>query len=120
VPRITIQPLGVVVEARPQDTIMAAAQAHGYYWPTTCGGHGRCITCVLTVVRGQENLSEVGRSERQAIEAELSSAALARGMRLACQAHVLGDIEVLKPGVRRDWHARGLKPRAARAQPGSQ
>ena len=105
-PKITIQPLGIVVEARPQDTIMAAAQAHGYYWPTTCCGHGRCITCVLTVVRGQENLSEMGRSERRAIEDELGPAALARGMRLACQAHVLGDIEVLKPGVRRDWHAK--------------
>jgi ferredoxin len=48
----------------------------------------------------------MGRSERRAIEDELGPAALARGMRLACQAHVLGDIEVLKPGVRRDWHAK--------------
>ena len=106
-PRITIQPLGVVVEARPQDTIMAAAQAHGYYWPTTCGGQGRCTTCAFTVVSRQENLSEMGRSERQAIEAELGAAALARGTRLACQAHVRGDVVVLKPGVRRDWHAKG-------------
>jgi ferredoxin, 2Fe-2S len=107
VPRVTIQPLGVAVEARAQDTIMAAAQAQGYYWPTTCGGQGRCTTCALTVVSGQENLSEMGHSERQAIEAELGSVALARGARLACQARVLGDVVVLKPGVRRDWHAKG-------------
>ena len=106
-PGITIQPLGVVVEARPQDTVMAAAKAHGYYWPTTCGGQGRCTTCALTVVSSAENLSDMGHSERQAIEAELGPMALARGTRLACQARVLGDVVVLKPGVRRDWHAKG-------------
>jgi len=105
-PKITIQPLGVVVEARLQDTVMATAKLHGYYWPTTCGGEGRCTTCALTVVSGAENLSDMGRSERQAIEAELGPMALARGMRLACQARVLGDVVVLTPGVRRDWHAK--------------
>jgi 2Fe-2S ferredoxin len=107
VPKITIRPLGIVVEARSQDTIMAAAQAQGYYWPSTCGGHGRCTTCALTVVRGRDSLSEMGRSERRAIEAELGAVALARGTRLACQARVLGDVVVLKAGVRRDWHAKG-------------
>jgi len=104
VPRVTIQPLGITVDAKPRDTIMAAAKAHGYYWPSTCGGEGRCSTCALVVVSGAENLSEMGRSERKTIEAELSLSALARGTRLACQARVLGDVEVLKPGVRRDWH----------------
>ena len=105
-PTVTVQPMAIVLEARPQDTIMAAAQAQDYYWPTTCGGEGRCSTCALTVVNGGENLTEMGRSERKTIEAELGPSALARGVRLACQARVLGDVEVLKPGVRRDWHAR--------------
>jgi ferredoxin len=56
------------------------------------------------VIAGAENLSEMGRSERKTIEAELGPAALARGTRLACQARLVGDVEVLKPGVRRDWH----------------
>jgi 2Fe-2S ferredoxin len=98
--------MGIVLEARSQDTVMAAAQAQGYYWPTTCGGEGRCSTCALIVVDGAGNLTEMGRSERKTIEAELGPSALARGMRLACQARVLGDVEVLKPGVRRDWHQR--------------
>jgi 2Fe-2S ferredoxin len=97
--------MGIDLEAGPQDTVMAAAQAQGYYWPTTCGGEGRCSTCALTVVNGGENLTEMGRSERKTIEAELGPSALVRGMRLACQARVLGDVEVHKPGVRREWHA---------------
>jgi uncharacterized 2Fe-2S/4Fe-4S cluster protein (DUF4445 family) len=47
----------------------------------------------------------MGRSERKTIEAELGPPALAKGVRLACQARVLGDVEVKKPGVRRDWYA---------------
>ena len=105
-PRVTIQPLGITIDAKPQDTVMAAAKAHGYYWPSTCGGEGRCSTCALVVVSEGDNLSEMGRSERKTIEAELGPSALARGTRLACQARVLGDVEVLKPGVRRDWHGK--------------
>jgi len=113
VPRITVQPLGIAVEARPDDTIMAAARAQGYYWPTTCGGEGRCTTCAVIVRSGKENLSEMGDSERTTIEAELGPTALERGVRLACQARVRGDVEVLKLGVRRDWHAEtsGPEPR---------
>jgi 2Fe-2S ferredoxin len=106
--------MGLVLEARSQDPVMAAAQARGYYWPTTCGGEGRCSTCALTVVSGAENLTDMGRSERKTIEAELGPSALAKGVRLACQARVMGDVEVLKPGVRRDWHANTTPITAAR------
>ena len=103
-PRIIVLPLRRVVEAQDGVTIMDAARQSGLYWPTTCGGEGRCSSCALTVVNGAENLTEMGRSERKTIEAELGPSALAKGVRLACQARVLGDVEVLKPGVRRDWH----------------
>jgi hypothetical protein len=46
----------------------------------------------------------MGRPERSTIEAELGPDAVSRGVRLACQARVRGDVEVLKPSVRRDWH----------------
>ena len=109
-PRITIQPADIVIEGKPQDTVMAAAHAQGYYWPSTCGGEGRCSTCAFIVVSGGENLSEMGRSERKTIESELGPSALPRGTRLACQARVLGDVVVLKPGVRRDWHEATTPP----------
>lgn len=116
-PRITVRPMGIVLEARPQDTVMAAAHAHGYYWPTTCGGEGRCSSCALIVLSGDENLTEMGRSERGTIEAELGAPALARGVRLACQARILGDVEVRKPGVCRDWHARRSPTTAPAPEP---
>jgi 2Fe-2S ferredoxin len=102
-PKITIQPQGIVVDAKSGETVMSAAQAAGFYWPTTCGGEGRCTTCATIVVSGGENLSDVGRSERKTMEAEMGPDAIKRTMRLACQARVSGDVVVVKPGLRRSW-----------------
>ncbi len=102
-PTITIQPQGIVVEAQSGETIMSAAQAAGYYWPTTCGGEGRCTTCATIVRSGAENLSDIGKSERKTMEAEIGPGAIERRMRLACQARLHGDVVVVKPGVRRSW-----------------
>src|SRR3989304_4816588 len=62
-PKVTIQPLDIEVEAPEGATIMGAAQAQGYYWPTTCGGEGRCTTCPCLGLSGMESLSPRGRSE---------------------------------------------------------
>jgi 2Fe-2S ferredoxin len=99
-PTIIVQPSGIRIEAATNDTVMGAANASGYYWPTTCGGECRCTTCAITVISGAENLSELGRAESKTLMQERGPKAIASGMRLACQARVQGDIEVHKPGVR--------------------
>jgi 2Fe-2S ferredoxin len=102
-PKVTIQPLDLVLEAREGATIMEAAHAHGLYWPTTCGGQGICTSCACTVDSGAENLDPMGRSETRTLTSEMSldSDELARrGIRLACQARVRGDVAVTKRGVR--------------------
>jgi 2Fe-2S ferredoxin len=99
--RVTIMPLGAVVEATDGMTIMEAAWEHGLYWPTTCGGQGICTSCACSVDEGQENLDEMGRSERKTLAEELGEGAIARQrLRLACQARVRGDVSVTKRGVR--------------------
>ena len=40
-PKVTVRPLAIEFDAPEGETIMGAAQAAGYYWPTTCGGEGR-------------------------------------------------------------------------------
>jgi 2Fe-2S ferredoxin len=101
-PKIRVMPLGVTIEAAEDATIMSAAQALGYYWPTTCGGEGRCTTCACEVVEHPEALSPIGRSERDTLVAERGAGALGAGVRLACQARVRGDVTVAvrKAGVR--------------------
>jgi 2Fe-2S ferredoxin len=101
-PRIHIMPLDVEIEAEDGQTVMGAAQALGYYWPTTCGGEGRCTTCACEVIERPDALSEMGRSERTSLVYERGEGVLAQPIRLACQARVHGDalVTVKKAGVR--------------------
>jgi 2Fe-2S ferredoxin len=99
-PTVRILPLEITVEAPEGATIMGAAQAQGYYWPTTCGGEGRCTTCACTVIEGMDNLSPRGRSETRVLSEERGPRILQQPVRLACQLQVFGDVEIEKPGVR--------------------
>ena len=100
---IRVLPLDVEITASEGDTVMSAAQAEGYYWPTTCGGEARCTTCACEVLEGAGELTAMGRAERRALVAERGEAVLASPVRLACQARLAGggSVMVVKPGVRR-------------------
>jgi len=99
-PKVIIRPLDIELEVPEGETIMGAAQAQGYYWPTTCGGEGRCTTCACQVIDGMERLSPRGRSEERVLVSERGAKILEQPIRLACQAQVYGDVEIEKPGVR--------------------
>src|SRR3990172_5563032 len=97
-PKLTIRPLNVEIEAPEGATIMAAAQAQGYYWPTTCGGEGRCTTCACLVIAGLERLSPRGRSEERVLASERGPKVLEQPGRLPCKARVYGVVKTEKPG----------------------
>lgn len=103
---IRILPLDVVIEAADDATVMGAAQALGYYWPTTCGGEGRCTTCACEVIEGGSLLAPMGRAEQQSLVYERGEGVLNTPVRLACQARIIGGaagggvLTIRKPGVR--------------------
>ncbi len=101
---IRILPLDVVIEAADDATVMGAAQALGYYWPTTCGGEGRCTTCACEIVEGAASLTPMGRAEERSLVYERGEGVLKTPVRLACQVRVIGGrgitVTVRKPGVR--------------------
>jgi 2Fe-2S ferredoxin len=100
---IRILPLDVSVTPADDATVMGAAQAAGYYWPTTCGGEGRCTTCACEVLEGAAALTDIGRSEAKTLVAERGESVLRTNIRLACQARVKAPdamIVVRKAGVR--------------------
>ena len=100
--RVLVQPSGLEFEVKIGDTLMGSAVGQGWYWPTTCGGQGVCTTCLSEVVSGGELLADMSRSERKTLAAERGEAVLAKPLRLACQATVLreGNIVLNKSGVR--------------------
>ena len=99
-PKLTILPIGVTIEAQVGQTVMEAAQEAGYYWPTTCGGKGDCTTCAGLIEQGAKNLTPMGRWETISLSKGRGRAILKSSVRLCCQARVQGDVTVKKPGVR--------------------
>lgn len=93
--KIVIENLsGKVVNIHPQSrSILAALQNERVDWMHACGGKGRCTTCKLIVVAGQEHFSEKTPAE---IRYE-QEGKLAPNERLACQARALGDLRVRVP-----------------------
>ncbi len=78
--------------------MLDAARAHGLFWPSTCGGQGRCTTCAMRVICGHANLSPATAKEHSQL-APLAGRQPELCLRLACQARVLGDVTVFKAVV---------------------
>ena len=63
-----IEPLGVTILVEDHETLMAAAERHGYYWPTVCRGEADCGTCAVLLEEGQEHVCPLDTRERQTLE----------------------------------------------------
>lgn len=98
---VHVEPSGLDVEVGAGQTVMAAAEHQGLFWPTACHGLAECQTCFFEVVRGEEYLEPPNDLERTALG--LFSGRWWYGekiIRLACQTGVNGPVTVRKPGVR--------------------
>ena len=99
-PWIRVEPNGIRFECEAGLTVLEAANAAGYYWPEGCSRNGECTNCAMRVIAGIGRLSAMGRYERANLIRQRGRAAIEDPrLRLACQAHVEGDIVVTKRGV---------------------
>ena len=87
---VRFTPLGTTAETKPNETVLDAARRAGAPLGNSCGSVGVCGRCRVRVLAGAENLSAPTMIEIRV--------AAQRGFeddeRLACQAAVLGDVEV--------------------------
>jgi 2Fe-2S ferredoxin len=72
---------GIAVPVAASQTLLAAVQAVGSGWMYACGGKGRCATCRLVVVQGQQNLGLLNGPEHKFRKA----GRLKENERLTCQ-----------------------------------
>jgi 2Fe-2S ferredoxin len=101
--RVEVLPAGIVLDVLPDETIMAAAQRLGYWWPTTCGGAAECGLCAFVPESGAEHLSPMMPEEEGMLAIIAPTLGKAgRDARLACQTQVFGDVVLVKRGVRPD------------------
>ena len=83
------------LQVQSHQSILAIANAHDIEIPHYCGGCCRCGTCSILVIDGNNQLSKPKGNE----ELVLGVDKFQKGHRLACQAHVLGDVTIHIP----DW-----------------
>lgn len=88
--RVTFAPLGSVADAHPNETLLDAARRAEAPLGNSCGSVGVCGRCCVRVIAGAENLSAPTMIELR-VSAQRGFAA---DERLACQAVVMGDVEV--------------------------
>ena len=100
--KVRVLPLDIELTVRPGESMMAAAQRQGYFWPTRCQGQAICTACLFEVVSGGEGFEPVRSLETDALE-DLSEfqAKRAGQLRLGCQARPRAAATVFKRGVKR-------------------
>ena len=87
---VRFEPSGVRTEIEAGHTILEAATAAGVEIESVCGGRGTCSKCKVVAPHG---LAAPTAHERHGLSAD----ELARGYRLACQAVITGNVDVMVP-----------------------
>jgi ferredoxin, 2Fe-2S len=106
--RVHVEPIDVTFELGDGESLMAAAQRAGYWWPTLCNGNAQCTRCVVRVVDGG-GLAPPSAAELTALrEVRWHGGPEDPAERLACQLRMAPSpdadpsaAKVLKRGVRR-------------------
>lgn len=90
-PRVSFQPSGRSVEVPAGSRLLEAVLAAGLPIARACGADGLCGRCGVRVLHGAAaGVDEAGAAEAAACRRNR----LDPDLRLACRAHVLGDVEV--------------------------
>ena len=92
-PTVEILPDGVTVQIKAGTSLLATASAGGVELMHSCGGIGACTSCRVQILNGQDQLSPIGRAERE----QLQEAGIIKTHRLACQAMVFGNVVLERP-----------------------
>ncbi len=93
--KIVIENLGgkeVMANDRTKSAL-AIFQSHSIDWRFECGAKGRCTTCKMIVLKGEDNLSPMTVAEQNF----RNQGALLLHERLACQTKVTGNIIIKVP-----------------------
>ncbi|MBD3293138.1 MAG: DUF4445 domain-containing protein [Armatimonadia bacterium] len=87
---VSFKPGGETAEVEPGTTILAAAESLGVAITAPCGGRGRCGRCRV--------IAETGCAEPTQAENDLlTGEELRTGVRLACEAQLVEDAQVILP-----------------------
>jgi 2Fe-2S ferredoxin len=85
---VRFTPLGLAATARTDESLLDVARRIGAPLGNSCGGVGVCARCRVRIVSGAENVSAPTSVETR------FARDFTPGERMACQAVVMGDVEI--------------------------
>ena len=88
-PKVTFKNDNITVEVPKGAKLVDVAEANGASINFSCK-EGVCLTCLVNVLRGMENLSPKTENEKSTLEAFGAQPS----QRLACQIVINGDVEI--------------------------
>lgn len=88
-PKVNFQDDELIVDAEIGANLRDVAQAEGASIPFGCE-QGICGTCLVEIVEGESNISDVEDQEKET----LSAMGAEPGQRLACQCQAEGDLTI--------------------------
>lgn len=95
---VTVLPLDVRLEVEDDQTVMDAALAAGYIWPTECEANASCGLCVSIIREGVDNCGPMPDEEAETLQRTMGAVDPSR--RLACRLTITGPVTLTKRGVR--------------------
>jgi 2Fe-2S ferredoxin len=99
--RVRVLPLDVELTVHSGESMMAAAQRQGYFWPTRCRGQALCTACLFEVVSPGECFDPAEPLEQDALDTLDALQAKRTGqLRLGCQARPRMAATIFKRGVK--------------------
>lgn len=98
---VRVEPSGIEVQVNPAESLMHAAERHGYRWPTLCHGQAQCTVCFITLEGDTDAFEDPTPLELEGLKM-FAGRSFYEGkvVRLACQVRPLRDAVVTKRGVR--------------------
>jgi ferredoxin len=88
--RIYVRNTGQSIETDLVTSILVSLQREGVPIQSVCGGRAQCGRCAIRVLQGSQFLTRKSAVEAVRLEA-IGADSYAR---LACQAHIRGDVEI--------------------------
>lgn len=85
-PNLTVEPLGLTIEVKDDQTMLDACLRNGIWLPHACS-HGRCSTCKVEVLDGDVDHGDASTFALMDVEREA-------GQTLACCATLRGDVTI--------------------------
>ena len=88
---LIVEPISKRIEVDKDTTVYSSLVALNYPIGALCGGEGTCGKCKILCLEFMENLSPLNSIEKKL----LTTQEISKGIRLACQCKVRGDVRIM-------------------------